>query len=127
MTIQVSNLPFTVTDAQLDNLKASFSSFGKVNKFEVIVTNKSTKVIIVQLESGEDAAIKALNGELLEAQSIEVKGVKEGEGSNSPSPATPPGPPPPPPGPPGPPRPPRPPRPDDDPGPPPDDDLGPPP
>lgn len=50
MTIQVSHLPSTVTDAQLDTLKARFSSFGKVNKFDVDVSDP--KVIIVKLESG---------------------------------------------------------------------------
>ena len=73
MTIQVSNLSSTVTDAQLDNLKASFSSLGKVNKFEVLATNENTKVIVIQLESGEDVAIKTLNGQLLEGKPIEVK------------------------------------------------------
>ncbi|GEM_PF-4429892 len=81
MTILVSNLPSTVTEAQLDDLKTQFLSFGKVNKFEV--------TIIIQLESNEDAAIKALNDHLVEGHPIKVKGVKEGEESNSPFPTTP--------------------------------------
>ena len=57
MTIQVSNLPSDITDAQLADLKARFSKFGKVQKFEVM-----NQIITVQLDSGEDAAIQALDG-----------------------------------------------------------------
>ena len=57
MTIQVSDLPFDVTDAQLADLKARFSKFGNVQKFEVM-----NQIITVQLDNGEDAAIQALDG-----------------------------------------------------------------
>lgn len=57
MTIQVSNVPFDVTDAQLADLKARFSKFGNVQKFEVM-----NQIITVELDRGEDAAIQALDG-----------------------------------------------------------------
>ncbi|BAZ22868.1 hypothetical protein NIES4073_37560 [Kalymmatonema gypsitolerans NIES-4073] len=57
MTIQVSDLPSDVTDAQLAELKARFSKFGNLQKFEVM-----NQIITVELDRGEDAAIQALDG-----------------------------------------------------------------
>ena len=66
--IQVSNLPSTVTDAQLDNLKASFSSFGEISSFAY-----HKDVIHIVMESGGDKAIEALNNQLLESKPIKVE------------------------------------------------------
>lgn len=70
--LYVGNLPFSTTD---DTLRAAFEQFGPVSSAKVITereTGRSRGFGFVEMESGGDAAIEALNGKEYEGRVLTV-------------------------------------------------------
>lgn len=70
--LYVGNLPFSTTD---DTLQAAFEQFGPVSSAKVITereTGRSRGFGFVEMESGGDAAIEALNGKEYEGRVLTV-------------------------------------------------------
>ena len=73
MNIFVGNLPFTVTQADLESM---FQEFGTIESAKLITdreTGRSRGFAFVEMDnSGADAAIKALNGKDMDGRTIKV-------------------------------------------------------
>ena len=70
--LYVGNIPFSTTD---DTLRAAFEQFGPVSSAKVITereTGRSRGFGFVEMESGGDAAIEALNGKEYEGRVLTV-------------------------------------------------------
>lgn len=74
MNIYVGNLPYRITNQELEDL---FSAFGSVQKANVIMdreTNRSKGYGFVEMDEASDAeeAIKALDGSEIQGRNIKV-------------------------------------------------------
>ncbi|MBN2158920.1 MAG: RNA-binding protein [Spirochaetes bacterium] len=81
MNIYVGNLPYSVTDADLQNM---FSEFGSVSESKIITdrdTGRSKGFGFVEMpnQTEGDEAIKQLNGREMEGRNIKVNVAKPKE------------------------------------------------
>jgi len=70
--LYVGNLPWSATETQLKDL---FSQHGEVNSVNIIQdreTGRSRGFGFVEMESGADEAVQALNGQELDGRNIKV-------------------------------------------------------
>jgi RNA recognition motif-containing protein len=77
--LYVGNLPFTTTN---DELKDIFSEFGEVTSANVITdrdTGRSRGFGFVEMSSGAESAIEALNGQDLSGRPLTVNEAKPRE------------------------------------------------
>jgi RNA recognition motif-containing protein len=77
--LYVGNLPFTTTN---DELKDIFSEFGEVTSANVITdrdTGRSRGFGFVEISSGAESAIEALNGQDLSGRPLTVNEAKPRE------------------------------------------------
>ncbi|HEX4851825.1 MAG TPA: RNA-binding protein [Puia sp.] len=85
MNIYVSNLGFSVNDAELNKL---FASYGAVKSAKVIVdklSNQSRGFGFVEMsdDNAANAAIKALNGTMIEGRALKVNEARPKEQQNN--------------------------------------------
>ncbi|MBS1917187.1 MAG: RNA-binding protein [Bacteroidetes bacterium] len=85
MNIYVSNLGFSINDAELNKL---FASYGVVKSAKVIVdklTNQSRGFGFVEMtdENAAQAALKGLNGTMVEGRALKVNEARPREEQNN--------------------------------------------
>jgi RNA recognition motif-containing protein len=77
--IYVGNLSFDTTEAEL---REAFSQYGNVSKVQIVndrETGRSRGFAFVEMESGGDEAIAAMNGQQLKGRSLTVNEAKPRE------------------------------------------------